>query len=382
MLLLNCFMLLYFFSYISCFILGICKQRRNPYIECVLLFAIGVFLCTSYFCGSDWRSYELMYDDIDCDNLFFNYFAEPGFYLYMVAFKLVNVNFWHFFIFTKFLCFVLCVSVIKQYLKEDFWISLGYFLPWFGFYLFIDCPLRNLIAVSIFIHAIYYFTNRNYFTFFFLVIIAILFHFSALLFVPFVFLLKRKIRSGYYIIIFVLVNVLFTSRDFVVFLVQVLFGNIPYFNVKIESYLLNENEFAVGRVFSVGMLVQFVFFAMFIIYRKYVERSVNGIIIFNFVMLYLILYRVATTIEVFSRIQLYTSVFFCISLFLLSRVFAKKSRIIYFLYLFWVASIGTIKLFESNKYIPYSSYLQYVFKKKPSFEYRDSYNYKNSPYTP
>ena len=166
-----------------------------------------------------------------------------------------------------------------------------------------------------------------------------------------------------------------------IYLVQVLFGNIPYFNVKIQSYLLNDNEFADGRVFSIGMLVQFVFFTMFIIYRKYIGRSVNGIIIFNFVMLYLILYRVATTIEVFSRIQLYTSVFFCISLFLLSRVFAKKSRIIYFLYLFWVASIGTIKLFESNKYIPYSSYLQYVFKQKPSFEYRDSYNYKNSPYT-
>ena len=41
----------------------------------------------------------------------------------------------------------------------------------------------------------------------------------------------------------------------------------------------------------------------------------------------------------------------------------------------------TIKMCRQDfRYVPYSNYISYIFKEKPSFEYRDEYNKKNSPY--
>lgn len=94
-------MFLYLLSYISCFVLGISKQRYNKVISFTLLVFLAVFLCFGYFCGSDWRNYELWYYRVDLERLFYNYFAEPGYYIYMLVFRFFDIDFWHFTIFTN-----------------------------------------------------------------------------------------------------------------------------------------------------------------------------------------------------------------------------------------------------------------------------------------
>ena len=54
------------------------------------------FLCFGYMTGSDWRSYEPIYNEIDFNNLFYNYFFEPGYYIYMLIFKFLKIGFGHF----------------------------------------------------------------------------------------------------------------------------------------------------------------------------------------------------------------------------------------------------------------------------------------------
>ena len=68
------------------FVLGISKQRYNKVISFTLLVFLAVFLCFGYFCGSDWRNYELWYYRVDLERLFYNYFAEPRYYIYMFVF--------------------------------------------------------------------------------------------------------------------------------------------------------------------------------------------------------------------------------------------------------------------------------------------------------
>ena len=112
--------------------------------------------------GSDWRQYEPMYNEIDFHNLFYNYFAEPGYYIYMLIFKFMHFSFWNFFILTKVIIFFLCARIINEYVPEFRFLVWMFFLPWFGFYLFIDNPMRNLIAVAIFLYASRYIINRSF----------------------------------------------------------------------------------------------------------------------------------------------------------------------------------------------------------------------------
>lgn len=375
-------MLYYYLSYISCFVFGISKQRLVKPLARILLLALALFLCFGYFCGSDWRNYELWYEAVDTSNLFYNYFAEPGYYIYMLIFRFLHVDFWHFAIFTKLLCFASFYYTAKCYLKDKVWLALMYFIPWYGFSLFIDCPFRNLIAASIFLIAIHFFVQKRMKKCIFFILLASLFHVSTIVFLPSLFFLNKKISTKVWIGVYVLFNLLFASRVFLTNVIALLFGNIPYISAKIQGYLLSGSEAAAdGSLFSFGMLIQFVFFVLLIWKRSIVENNKDGIVIFNFAIIYQLFYRIGLTIELFARFQLFTSMYFCIALIMLMQSFSINSRRLYLIYLLCVASVGTTKLFADYRYIPYTSYIPYIFQvEKPPYEYRAQYNYNNSPY--
>lgn len=374
-------MLYYYLSYISCFVIGISKQRRNKICSLILISLLAIFLCGGYFCGSDWRSYEWMYYNVELDNLFYGYYAEPGYYLYMLLWRLLNVDFWHFTIITKLLCFLSFAYIANYYLRDRIWLALMYFIPWFGFYLFIDCPFRNLIAVSLFLIAIYYWAHEKKWKTIFLLILASTFHVSAVVFIPCLFFLKRRVSTKIWIFLFLLFNVFFADRFFLVNVINRLFGSIPYLSDKIQDYLLVDNEYAGGSMLSLGMIIQLVFFVLFVWKRTIIENTKDGNVIFNLSMLYFLFYRIALTIEVFSRFQLFVCLFLCISFILLLGAFSYNSRRLYLIYLLIIATFGTTKLFSDYRYIPYTNYITYMFNRtQPSFEYRSQYNFIHSPY--
>ena len=74
-------------------------------------------------CGSDWRGYEIMYNRIDLDNLFSDYYAEPGYYIYMLGFKYLKIDFWIFFIFTKVVVFFIIVKALIKYSDKEKYIA-------------------------------------------------------------------------------------------------------------------------------------------------------------------------------------------------------------------------------------------------------------------
>lgn len=374
-------MYIYFFSYFICYLVGISKQKDNAFITYSIYIFLAVFLCCGYFCGSDWRQYEPMYYNIDFGNLFYGYFSEPGYYIYMIIFRYFDIDFWHFSIFTKLICFILIFLLIKKYLVKNTLLGLMYFIPWYGFFLFIDCPMRNLIAISISLLAINSIISKKPIHFFLIILLAATFHTSAVFLAICYFFVRKKVSTKCYVVLFILTNIIFASRELFIDIISFLFGGIPYVSAKIESYIIGESQYAEGRVLSLGMIIHILFFLLLITKRSFVEQSKNGVVIFNFAILYLLLYRLSTTIEIFARFQLYTSPFFCIAIILLTHAFVCKVRLYYVTYLLLVASIGTVKIFADYRYIPYSNYIPYfITDKYPTFDYRSSYNYKFSPY--
>ena len=56
---------------------------KNKKIEEITFIIMALFLCTSYFNGSDWRQYELYYNLITFENFKEIYF-EKGYVLYLL----------------------------------------------------------------------------------------------------------------------------------------------------------------------------------------------------------------------------------------------------------------------------------------------------------
>lgn len=146
-------MALYFLSFCTAYAFVFIKQANKPAWFRTYVVLLCLFLCFGYMTGTDWRVYEDIYTHINFNNLFYNYFQEPGYYIYMLPFRFLNIDFFVFFIFTKVLCYITIVCKLITYCERFKYIGLMYFIPCYGFYLFIDNPMRNLIAVSIALYA-------------------------------------------------------------------------------------------------------------------------------------------------------------------------------------------------------------------------------------
>lgn len=90
---------------------------------------LALFLCFGYMCGSDWRTYELFYNDIDFNHLFDNNHTEPGYYIYMLSWKVLGVSFWPYFIITKLFIFVIISYAIHKYASRFIYLTWFIFLP-------------------------------------------------------------------------------------------------------------------------------------------------------------------------------------------------------------------------------------------------------------
>lgn len=256
-----------------------------------------------------------------------------------------------------------------------------YFIPCYGFYLFIDNPMRNLIAVSISLYAVRFLLERKPIHYFIIVIIAMTFHMSACIMIPAYFYMNKDLSTKKIIILYIAINVLFANRALLALIISNVFGSIPYVAGKISSYIESSNTEGGGRVISLGFIIFFTFFILLCFYKSQIYKMKNGKIIWNGAITFLILYRLATTIEVFMRFQLYYMIFFVAGISYLTVFFTERSKKIYISYLLGLSVIGSNQIFSTWRYLPYTNYLTYAVKGEfPSYSFRSAYNPNNSPY--
>ena len=175
----------------------------------------------------------------------------------MLPFRFFNADFFVFFIFTKILCYIAIVSKLLTYCDKYKYIGLMYFIPCWGFYLFIDNPMRNLIAVSISLYAIKYLLKRKPIPYFTIVIIAMTFHTSACVMIPAYFFMHKNLSTKKIVILYITINVLFANRAILAVIISNVFGFIPYVAGKINSYIESSNIEGAGRVISLGFIIFF-----------------------------------------------------------------------------------------------------------------------------
>lgn len=334
-------------------------------------------------CGSDWRQYEPLYEDIDFDNLFYGYFGEPGYYIYMLLGRIFGLNFWTFFIFTKILCYLIVSKTLEKIACHYKYLAWTIFLPQAGFYMFIDNPMRNVIAVGIFLSSIPFLIKRKKIIYFLCCSLALSFHLTAIITPLLYFLLTKKISSKIYIILIITVFTIFSSADIFSSLLT-RFANInPFILKKVEWYILGDDPESTGSIFSLGAFLQIIFFFLILKVRKTIEEKQYGSIILNGALLFILIYRLGLTISIFSRLQLYLVVFYVTGICFTLNAFKRNVRIYMSgLFVLYACLIGYKNIISNGwKYVPYSNYLTSLFDSNiKSYSERFYYNITHTPY--
>ena len=286
-----------------------------------------VFFAFRGFINTDWMTYYVEFDKCTWD-LLFNYemgkSREPGFLIFMLLNKSLVPNF-HFFVFTSTLLNTwLLLSFFRKY-STNILIALVVYLVFEGFMINANL-MRNSTSIFIFLNAITYLQQRRPLPYFGLCLLALSFHFSAIVYFPFYFFIHRKLNKWVYLTIFVVCIIIFVLH-IPIFLKLINLTGIGgvFIDKKIDAY----TELSTARGFGMG----------------FIERLITGILVFCY-------YEKLYDARVENRIFINSLVAFFISIFLFSE-FAEISKRIYilFIYAYWILWCDLIKCFyyERNK---------------------------------
>ena len=370
-------MLLYLFSIVLCLWGALCK---NKFIKFYVLFFLLLFLCFGYMTGSDWRNYEVAYNSANFKNILEERF-EIGYGILQSIGNSININFWTFHIGVKTLVFFFLCH-FTSYCKINSLLFWTLFLPEMGFYLFIDCPFRNLIAFGIFCLAVPALLKRRIKLYFLLVTIAICFHTSAIILYFIYFLWGKNLKCIYWGVLFVLANIVaYDIENLINNVLSIFFTFSPFIKEKLLYYVMND-DFIQNKI-NIGTIYRVLLFILFVYFRKDIIKGHKyGTIFFYLSMIYFVIYPFTISLKIFSRFSIYLLPFCLLSLIVLLRTMKKtiiKCSLFSFILLWTFAKSYTV-LTADCRYIPYSNYLQYMLDEKPSYRYRSNYNYYNSPY--
>ena len=304
------------------------KKEDEAFTHKITLWGIliyFVFFAFRGFINTDWMTYYVEFDKCTWD-LLFNYemgkSREPGFLIFMLLNKSLVPNF-HFFVFTSTLLNTwLLLSFFRKY-SDNLLIALVIYLVFEGFMINANL-MRNSISIFIFLNAITYLQERRPLPYFGLCLLALSFHFSAIVYFPFYFFIHRKLNKWVYLTIFVFFIMIFVLH-IPIFLKLIKLTGIGgmFIDNKIDAY----TELSTARGFGMG----------------FIERLITGILVFCY-------YEKLCDARVENRIFINSLVAFFISNFLFSE-FAEISKRIYilFIYAYWILWCDLIKCFYYDR---------------------------------
>lgn len=109
----------------------------------------------------------------------------------------------------------------------------------------------------------------------FMTLLAISFHFSAIVMLLLYYWGRKKYSNRNLIVIYVICNMLLLSNSLIFSVASALFSSVPLVGDKIVAYSTGEGDGG-GKLLSFGYLVHTSFFIFLLCGRKYIEREKTG----------------------------------------------------------------------------------------------------------
>ncbi|MBB6331490.1 hypothetical protein HNP24_002440 [Chryseobacterium sediminis] len=342
---------------------------KNIIEKFCIYFSVFIF-CGGYMTGSDWVSYEVIYNDFNIDTLS-RIDKEPAFYILILLFKSLGFSFFFFLIIMKILVFFIIVRFLKKYSRDRFLLSFSVFLCTNALFIFVDNPLRYMLALGIVVLALDFLIKRKLAYFIMLILLASLFHVSSIIVIVAYFFRIQKLSNVKLFFIYLILVIAWTPKNIITII-----DTFPaWLNFLIGSYYRRFIEEQNNSYFSIGwFFTHFLFLFILFNRKKIISSSSFGITVFNMSILYFFLVATVGLIPTFFRVPIYFAVFLYIALAIsLDDLFGKNILIKLFFVLYMI--LANVKnIYSTYVYIPYSSYFIHLFKIDLPYEYRIQYN--------
>lgn len=346
-------------------------NKNSNLIHQLLFVLLAIIYCGGYMTGSDWRTYELLYESADF-NKFGLYNAEKGFYIYMCLFKTFGFNFFPFLIISKFIVFLLIYKFLLKY-SENFYFSVFIFLSMIGIgaiFIFIDNPLRFMLAFGIVVSSLKHLLSKSFLKFLILILVASSFHISALILIP-VFFLSKKMPSNRMLAIIFIVGYIIMTPQFIAKVIE------TYFSFLLEyiiGYLEKMKEIKFTYI-NIGKTFYLLIFFFILHKRSELENRPHGKLLFSLSIWFYASFLLANVIPSFHRLMVFFFPFLILSV--VSILENVKYKNLYRIALISYLLLSMVKgIYSTWAYLPYSNYFAHLLKKNIPYTERSNFNRK------
>lgn len=291
------------------FLAYLVSLTRNPRYLFVSFIILFFYLALRYDFGNDYMNYYNIFDDIKRSNWSevyrlanVNQFGETMEFGYIYLNKVFSsfTNFYFFIAFQSFLfCFVYYQLIAKHVNYHLVWLSL--FILVFHISLLVRnlSGIRQAFAVFCFIYSIRYLINRSFIRYLFCIILAVLFHYSAIILLPlyFVFTTKQvsKLESMVYVALYIL---LVFSGEFILYPIKFVVSN---YLPKYFSYIENQD---IGSVSSgLGVMINSVLYIIILLFGE--KGSASDRVFYRIIAVFILLSPISMVVGNFDRLTLY-----------------------------------------------------------------------------
>lgn len=313
------------------------------------------------FIGDDWTNYYRMFDKCSFDNIdallqsMQDTSFEPGFFLLNIVCKAI---FGDNYIVFQFICTLITLLLLYKFLRryvDNIPLGFALYLCMGGFVMSTNL-MRNSISILLFANVLHLIVERKAFMYYLTCLLALSFHYSALLYFPVYFFFHKKISKWVLLVIFFILNVLYVAH--VKFATQILLSVVSSFGEVYEKILEAYVEGKYGDVstgLSIGYLERvFTFFLLFCYYDKLYSIRKDNVVLLNCAAAYFFLYFFFYEFSVFAgRMSNVFTMFYWVLWADLIRCFSiKNNRYLFlgFICLYCIMKITGLTNLETLRY--------------------------------
>lgn len=306
-------------------------------------------------------------------NLVSNY--EIGYKIYVALIKCFTNNY-HIFIFiTTIIDYYLLSVCFIRYSPYPI-LSILLFLTYSGFQIQYDL-LRNIKAILLFLFSIYYFEKNKKIIVVIFLIFEILFHSSAIIYIPIYFMLKKnfiKYKKTIYFFVFIGTIILIQQNQIALKLLIILEES--KLNIFLSDSLLRKlsgyldgKTFLVNRGIGLGAIEKFFIFFLIMKNNIRIKKEKYGTIFANMWLLLFFVYLYANDVRIIQeRVGFLIICSYWIIYPILLKIYKGKVKLVLLLFIFSYSSLKLYRSFnEKNISYPLIKYENVLFEFK-SFE--------------
>lgn len=368
--------MIYLLTFLLCLVADKMKVKHRT---CYLLIIIWLyaFLCFGYMTGSDWRAYELMYNENDLTRFIDK--GEFGFVWLVDFFKFFIEDFWIFNAFMK--IFFLCSLVtFFGFFTTNKYAALGLSFSFHTLFLIIDCPMRFMIGVSFVMLSVKFLLQKRWLIFILFSLFAVLFHLTSLIvsliliacYLSRAYVLKMSEKILWCIFIFCLV---ISNTSKVLEGIFSIANSVPLFEYYTTWYSIeNSSDLTLISILKTA------FIGTIIIANK--QKIINwkyGDYIFSTAFFSLTIGGLFSLIPTGFRLNIVPKYFQVIAILELFFTVVYKYKITPKLLMKYVLlllfAVLLMREVKSPKYTPYSNSIYYILTKHLPYTYRYNHNY-------